>query len=52
MNHMFNVFSNQNQIINIAHFPNERPLMTSDIRVGRGVQDVPKIGRYGVAQGS
>ena len=29
----------------------ERPLMTSDIRVGRGVQDIPKIRHYRVGQG-
>ena len=29
----------------------ERPLMTSDTRVGRGVQDSPKKGRYRVGQG-
>ena len=29
----------------------ERPLMTSHIRVGRGVQNSPKKGRYRVGQG-
>ena len=29
----------------------ERPLMTSDIRVGRGVQNDPKIGRFRVEKG-
>ena len=29
----------------------KRPLMTFDIRGSRGVQDNPKIGRYGVGQG-
>ena len=29
----------------------ERPLMTSDFRVGRGVQNGPKIGRFRVEKG-
>ena len=29
----------------------ERPLMMSDFRVGRGVQNDPKIGRFGVENG-
>ena len=29
----------------------ERPLMTSDFRVGRGSKIAPKIGRYRVGQG-
>ena len=29
----------------------ERPLMTSDLRVGRGVQNDPKIGRFRVEEG-
>ena len=29
----------------------ERPLMTSDIRVGRGSKIAPKMGRYRVGQG-
>ena len=29
----------------------KRPLMTFDIRGSRGVQDNPKIGRYGVGKG-
>ena len=29
----------------------ERPLMTSDFRVGRGVQNDPKIGRFRVEKG-
>ena len=29
----------------------EHPLMTSDIRVGRGSKIAPKIGRYRVGQG-
>ena len=30
----------------------ERPLMTSDFRVGGGVQNDPKIGRFRVEKGS
>ena len=29
----------------------EHPLMTSDFRVGRGVQNDPKIGRFRVEKG-
>ena len=29
----------------------ERPLMTSDIRVGRGSKIAPKMGRYRVGKG-
>ena len=35
--------------LNIASW--KRPLMTSDIRVGRGSKIAPKIGRYRVGQG-
>ena len=33
------------------HTIRERPLMTSDFRVGRGVQNDPKIGRFRVEEG-
>ena len=41
----------QNMSIHTASLLWERPLMTSNIRVGRGSKIAPKIGRYRVGQG-
>ena len=35
----------------ICYMTREHPLMTSDFRVGRGVQNDPKIGRFRVKKG-
>ena len=35
----------------VSALKRERPLMTSDFRVGRGVQNDPKIGRFRVERG-
>ena len=35
----------------VRNLRRERPLMTSDVRVGRGVQNNLKIGRFRVKKG-
>ena len=48
---MQEIFRDVTTEVMIFRFLRERPLMTSDSRVGRGVQNDPKIGHFRVENG-